>query len=64
MIIYECDKCHNKTRKISTMYNLKITYAGMSKQNLINNGEFMLCGKCESQLEHMLRPMEDIDDGR
>lgn len=55
MILYVCDKCHTRYDRISCFYNLTIDYAGENKQNLPNDGKFLLCGKCSHELMHILR---------
>lgn len=60
MIVYICDYCHT-VKKRSECYNLHLEYAGDSRVELVNDGNFILCGKCAGQLQHMLRPKANYE---
>ena len=54
MICYRCDICGEIHDVIGEMHNVKISYAGTANVVYPNNGEYLLCSKCEQVLEKLL----------
>ena len=54
MICYKCDMCGEIHESIGEMVNVKISYAGKANVTYRNNGEYLICNKCESVLENMM----------
>lgn len=54
MICYKCDMCGDLHYDIGEMNNVKISYAGKASVTYINNGEYLVCHKCENDLTELL----------
>ena len=54
MICYKCDICGDLHYSLGEMNNVKISYAGKANVTLPCNGEFIICGKCETYLLNVL----------
>lgn len=54
MICYKCDMCGDLHYDIGEMNNVKISYAGKASVAYINNGEYLVCDKCENELTELL----------